>query len=112
MRRKILFLICTALAGYVILEIAAFIAFFFLYGEPFSFAKADARRAQALAETIPAPAGNAVDKRALILGLAVHPYLGFVRNVDAEEHAHDPLVMPYGLMAESDPFAAGKDTAI
>jgi len=105
--KKILYTMGLLLAIYLAAEALSFGAYYIAEEKLFSFADMAARRMTVLASL----KSSEETKETSPQGTVPHPYLGFVYDPTVEKN---PLMTPYGFLAERDPIVASKeaDTAI
>ncbi len=90
LRRRLLFAGVLALGLWLVVELIAFVAYYAVHGERFSFARshaAQAARARTASEQAATPASAFQDSGG---DTCIHPYLGFVANRDTD----DQMLMP------------------
>lgn len=100
------FVLCMIVIAYLGMEACAFLFYYALHGEMFSYAQIESRRTNYLSR-LQERNDKKLTERGVIAPwdnhiFAVHPYTGYVMEKDT----HNRLWKEYGFLAEIDPFRA------
>ena len=110
--KRFFFFICALAASYAVLEISSLALYRLMFGKPFSFQEVESEQT-ALATELGKlhDSMKTHDTAGQFVNYTLHPFLGFVKNIDAAE-SQSPLLTKYGFFSEEDPITASADPGV